>query len=253
MKAKGAGAATITFGIVISAGFSFSAERAGDARVGKLVYQRYCVSCHGAEGDGAGEFAEWISPKPRDFRQGTFKCRSTPSGWLPTDADLEKILKNGLYGTHMPTWYAIGHRSRTDVIAYIKTFSDRWAKVSDDDPVEVPPEPPNDAASVERGRALYVSASCDRCHGERGQGDGPSAHDLKDDWGAPIVLRSLLTSHFKCGDTASDIYRVLLTGLGGTPMPSFADSLKEEEAWDLAHYIVSLGRAGSRRKSNHDR
>jgi mono/diheme cytochrome c family protein len=33
---------------------------------------------------------------------------------------------------------------------------------------------------------------------------------------------------------------VFITGLNGTPMPSFADSISPEEAWDLVHFIQSL-------------
>jgi mono/diheme cytochrome c family protein len=31
-----------------------------------------------------------------------------------------------------------------------------------------------------------------------------------------------------------------MTGLDGTPMPSFADNLKPEEAWDLVHFLRTL-------------
>ena len=31
-----------------------------------------------------------------------------------------------------------------------------------------------------------------------------------------------------------------MTGLDGTPMPSFADNIKPEEAWDLVFYLRSL-------------
>ncbi len=55
-------------------------EIPGNAAKGKVLYQRYCISCHGALGDGRGESAEWLSVKPRDFRQGVFKWRSTASG-----------------------------------------------------------------------------------------------------------------------------------------------------------------------------
>ena len=96
--------------------------RPGDPAEGKVVYTRYCVSCHGELGNGGGEFAEWITTKPRDYRQGTFKWRSTPSGSLPLDSDLEKTIRDGVYGTFMPSWYAIGEQSRRDVIAYIKTL-----------------------------------------------------------------------------------------------------------------------------------
>ena len=100
-----------------------AAESEGDPHRGQVVYQRYCVSCHGKFGDGNGEFAKWIEPKPRDFRQGIFKWRSTPSGSLPLHSDLERTIENGLYGTYMPPWYAIGPRSRRDVIAYRRAIA----------------------------------------------------------------------------------------------------------------------------------
>ena len=45
----------------------------------------------------------------------------------------------------------------------------------------------------------------------------------------------------KGGSTGEDLYRVFMTGLNGTPMPSFADTIKPDEAWDLVHYMQSLG------------
>ena len=215
-------------------------EPAGDAVRGKVVYERYCLSCHGDLGNGEGEFAEYISPKPRDYRQGTFKWRSTPSGSLPTVADLEKTIRDGVYGTYMPTWYAIGKRSRLDVIAYIQTFSPRWKTDKPQPSITIPPEPLYSDESVKRGRAVYERSNCAQCHGQGGLGDGPSAHELKDDWGNPIVPYDLTQGHIKCGDTGPDIYRVFITGLDGTPMPSFTDSIKPDEAWDLVHYIQSL-------------
>jgi hypothetical protein len=31
-----------------------------------------------------------------------------------------------------------------------------------------------------------------------------------------------------------------MTGVDGTPMPSFADVVKPEDAWDLVHYLRTL-------------
>jgi len=220
------------------------AEQAGDPAHGKLVYERYCLSCHGELGNGEGEFAQWISPKPRDYRQGTFKWRSTPSGSLPTVADLEKTIEDGVYGTYMPTWYTIGHRARLDVIAYIQQFSDRWQDEEPDPSIEIPPEPPNDQASIDKGKKLFVALKCAQCHGDSGQGDGPSSHELKDDWGQKIEPADLTKGHYKCGNTPKDVYRVFMTGLNGTPMPSFDSQISPEDAWDLAHFIWSLGPGG---------
>ena len=212
----------------------------GDPVKGEVVYTRFCVSCHGELGNGAGEFAEWITTKPRDYRQGTFKWRSTPSGSLPLDSDLDKTIRDGIYGTFMPPWFPIGEHSRRDVIAYIKTFSPRWKTEKPLPAIKIPAEPVYSEASVKRGRAVYEKSNCAQCHGQDALGDGPSAHDLKDDWGFPIVPYDLTGGHIKCGDTGPDIYRVFMTGLNGTPMPSYVDSISEAEAWDLVHYIQSL-------------
>ena len=60
----------------------------GNAKAAAMPYRRYCVGCHGDLGDGNGENAVWLDPKPRDFQLAIFKCRSTPTGTLPTDEDL---------------------------------------------------------------------------------------------------------------------------------------------------------------------
>jgi mono/diheme cytochrome c family protein len=224
--------------LVLVAGSAAAAS--GDAVSGKLVYQRYCVSCHGALGNGQGEAAEYMAIKPRDYRQGTFKWRSTPSGSLPLDDDLERTLHNGLFGTDMPTWKSIDEQSRHDVIAYIKTFSPRFTSEKPQDPIVIPPDPGYSDSSVKRGAAVYVKYNCSQCHGPHGQGDGPSSHELKDDWGQVMVPYDLTQGHVKCGDKSTDIYRVFMAGLSGTPMPTFADSLSSTDAWDLVHFIQSL-------------
>jgi len=36
------------------------------------------------------------------------------------------------------------------------------------------------------------------------------------------------------------LYRIFMTGLDGTPMPSWTDYLNADQAWDLVHYLRSL-------------
>ena len=99
----------------------------GRAAAGKPLYTRYCAGCHGDEGDSRGENTQWIDPKPRDFTLATFKCRSTPSGTLPTDQDLYNSVTRGFVTTNMPPWVALTPHNRIDLVAYIKTFSLRWS------------------------------------------------------------------------------------------------------------------------------
>jgi mono/diheme cytochrome c family protein len=227
---------------------AFGADNVGNRDHGKIVYERYCMTCHGERGNGAGEFAPYINPKPRDFRKGTFKWRSTPSGSLPLVSDLERTIREGVYWTAMPSFFVLNPRARADVIAYIQSFSDRWTSEQPAPPLVIPPEPANTPASVQRGRDVYEAQSCAKCHGDQGMGDGESSKTLVDDWGNPIVPFDLTKGHMKGGSSSEDLYRVFMTGLNGTPMPSFSDTIKPDEAWDLVHYIQSLNAQNRRQK-----
>jgi mono/diheme cytochrome c family protein len=213
----------------------------GLADRGKPLYERFCISCHGPEGDGHGYAAQWLDPMPRDFTSGIFKCRSTPSGTLPTDADLMRTVRVGVYHTYMPPWEVLGDWNLRAVVEYIKTFSPKWKEEAPGQPIAIPPAPPDDEASRKRGAAVWANNQCAKCHGTKGKGDGLSVPTLMDDWGHHIVPFDFTSSDArKCGNTDTDLYRTFMTGVNGTPMPSFADSLKPEEAWDLVHFLHTL-------------
>jgi cytochrome c oxidase cbb3-type subunit I/II len=213
----------------------------GRANVGKQLFRRYCVGCHGPDGDGNGENAPWIDPKPRDFTAAVFKCRSTPTGTLPTDQDLFNAMTRGFVTTFMPQWRPLTEQNRVDLVAYIKTFSPRWKTQQAGTPIPIPPEPPVTIESVLHGRELFQKMECWRCHGPQGYGDGPSAATLTDSKDNPIRPYNFSTgSRFKCGETNQDLYRIFMTGLDGTPMPSFADVIQPADAWDLVHFLRTL-------------
>src|SRR3974390_2059387 len=44
---------------------------------GRNLYMTHCQHCHGVTGDGKGPTARFLNPRPRDYRQGTFKFKST--------------------------------------------------------------------------------------------------------------------------------------------------------------------------------
>jgi len=216
----------------------------GHARDGKTPYRRYCAGCHGEFGDGNGENAAWIDPKPRDFTIATFKCRSTPTGTLPTDQDLYNTLGRGLTNSNMPIWNTFSPQQRADLVAYIKIFSPRWDKEKPGDPIKVPAEPPVTMQSIAHGKALFTKLECWKCHGPSGKGDGPSAATLTDSKDNPIRPYNFSAgkddSRFKCGSTNEDIYKIFMTGVDGTPMPSFADVIQPNDAWDLVHFLRTL-------------
>lgn len=216
----------------------------GHADSGKKLYRRYCKGCHGPLGDGNGENAAWIDPKPRDFVAATFKCRSTPTGTLPTDQDLYDSVSRGVTNSNMPHWDSLPPQNRIDLVAYLKAFSPRWQSEKPGDTIKVPAESAVTAQSVTHGGELFQKMECWKCHGQQGRGDGPSAATLTDSKDQPIRPYNFADAgndaRFKCGSSNEDLYRIFMTGLDGTPMPSFADVIQPNDAWDLVHYLRTL-------------
>jgi len=206
-----------------------------------LDYRRYCTGCHGDLGDGNVENAIWLDPRPRDFQLGVYKCRSTPTGTLPTDEDLFNTIGRGLDRSNMPQWSTFTSQQRADLVAYVKHFSPRFASEKPGTPIEIPPEPEVTADRIKAGREVYARVQCWKCHGVTGKANGPSAATLQDDLGRPIAAFNFTEgARPKCGSSNRDIYRIFMTGLDGTPMPSFADNIKPDEAWDLVFYLRTL-------------
>ncbi len=211
---------------------------------GKAVFEQRCIGCHGVKGDGNGLAATFLFPRPRDFTFGVFKFHTTPSGSLPTDGDLFRTVTRGVRWTAMPTWHEVSEKDRLAVITYIKTFSDRWKAEKPELPVPIPDPPAATPELLARGKELYKVAKCWQCHGNEGRGDGPSADQLKDDFKFPIRPADFTKGQFKGGSNVADIYRTMTAGLDGTPMPSFVDSMKDDERWAISYYVLSFSAWG---------
>jgi cytochrome c oxidase cbb3-type subunit 2 len=215
---------------------------------GRGTFEIKCVGCHGRYGNGRTSADtksstnfnvayHFLNPQPRDLTAGAFKSRTTPSGALPTDEDLFRIISRGIRkGQIMPAWgnAADGHilpeQDRWDLVDYIKTLSPRFQSEPESEPIAIPTPPyatvkQAPPALIKEGRMVYRMLQCWSCHGNSGHGDGPSANELVDDWETPIHPFDFTSGAFKFGDTPGDIYRTFNTGLNGTPMPSFYDTI----------------------------
>ncbi len=218
---------------------------------GKKVYDRYCVICHGGNGDGKGLMGVIhrnqasgvvVSTFPRDFTAGMYKFRSTPTGSLPTDEDLLNTVTNGISRSGMPSHKDVSREDRVAVVEYIKTFSPRWKDQEPEEPIAItePPAYLGGAESIARGKQLFDDAGCVQCHGLGGRGDGESSADLKDNWGDHILPFDFTSGPLKGSSGPTGIYRTFMTGLDGTPMPSYGDVLEEQQRWDLVSYCMEL-------------
>ncbi len=214
---------------------------------GKEVYQNRCIGCHGEKGDGLGPAAKFLDPKPRDFRSGTFKFKTTPYEALPTDTDLMRVLSQGVLGTSMPAFKLMPDISKFAVIQYIKSFSPAWTDRSNKmAQVQGAPFPMEDFQAhqkflprARKGRALFLD-NCVICHGRLAKGDGEGGEGLVDEWDNPIRPGDLTRPFIKAGRSVKDVYRVLLSGVAGTPMPSFKEALSDQDLWDVTAYILYL-------------
>ncbi|KWT76423.1 c-type cytochrome [Candidatus Magnetominusculus xianensis] len=217
---------------------------------GKKVYESRCVICHGAKGDGKGlvdvvhrnekKGMVW-SVFPRDFTSGTFKFRSTPTGCLPTDADLARVIAGGIPRAYMPSSSDLSDESVKAVIKYIKTFSKRWTEEEACKPIPIKKASfVGTAESVKKGEVLYDKMKCWECHGKEGRGDGSKSDSLKDDWGDKVLPFDFTSGATKMGFAPENVYAAYTTGLDGTGMPSFQDSLSEEDRWNLVSYTLKL-------------
>ncbi|MEO0149084.1 MAG: cytochrome c/FTR1 family iron permease [candidate division WOR-3 bacterium] len=82
-----------------------------------------------------------------------------------------------------------------------------------------------------RGKQLYIK-HCSSCHGEDGRSNTPLAQNMDP---KPRIL-------YKNEDLSLiGVFQVITYGVEGTPMPSFSN-LSEKERWDIAFYVMSLGR-----------
>ncbi|MCC6559351.1 MAG: c-type cytochrome [Polyangiaceae bacterium] len=203
------------------------------------LYRAECAGCHGERGRGDGPAATFLSIKPRNFLQEKFKVRTTAGGTAPVREDIFATITRGMPGSAMPPFKFLTEEERWLLTDHVWSLANLDAKK----PGKVMPatkETPSDAESIKRGRAIYERFECGKCHGDQGKADGPSSKTLKDDLERPILARDLTRDPFRGGDTAEAVNLRFRTGMDGTPMPSYADSVKPEEAWDLTHYVVSL-------------
>jgi mono/diheme cytochrome c family protein len=107
-----------------------------------------------------------------------------------------------------------------------------------------PPPPPQTSAAIQTqtfirsaphipvsGRTVYM-ASCARCHGDSGDGDGTEKLDRP--------ARSFLAGGFSFGNTPEAVRRVVQHGVVGTPMPAFAGILNAQQTTAVVKYVLSM-------------
>lgn len=248
---------------------------------GEIVFNKNCAQCHGITGDGAGKAAEYLYPRPRDYRRGVFKFTSTPYGAKPLRADLIRTVRNGAKGTAMPSFallpeedlqavvdyvLVLTHRGELEdmllreaqsedeidpenVPTYVKQIQDRWEEAKHKIVTPVSAVVPYSEESAKLGEKAFLtdSAGCFKCHGPDGRGrEIPNA--IVEPGSPPVRSADLTSGMFHGGNRPIDIYRRIYSGINGTPMPAFSEQFKDnpEMFWHLVHYVEHI--SGGRRR-----
>ena len=85
--------------------------------------------------------------------------------------------------------------------------------------------------SVDRGKKVYMT-QCALCHGEKGDGQGDLATDMK------LKLPDFTKSDALTKRTDGELYAIVETGKD--PMPSQKARLTDKHLWNLVNYLRSL-------------
>jgi mono/diheme cytochrome c family protein len=130
-------------------------------------------------------------------------------------------------------------------------------------------------ASSRRGADIFRGnqAACSQCHGEAADGNGKlrDFDEWTKDWTirsgidpgnpskwrplkklgllkpVPAVPRNIAWGNFRNGDDPESIYRTIVSGIEGTPMPAAGlapevkNGLTQEQIWDLVHFCQAVG------------
>ncbi len=210
---------------------------------GRELYARQCAACHGATGHGDGAASYLLYPRPRDLVAGHYRIVSTWEG-RPTDDDLLRTITRGMPGSAMPSWGHLPETDRRSLVAFVKSLAAEPIAVATDaiPPVDgapghglitPPPEPVFDEAARARALDLFAQA-CASCHGPTGRGDG--SQEQADVEGLPIRPRDLTAGVFKGDPSPASVYRRIVAGIPGSPMPA-SDWAHGDDAWHLTHLI----------------
>ena len=87
-------------------------------------------------------------------------------------------------------------------------------------------------ASVDRGKKVFKT-QCALCHGEKGDGKGDLATEMK------LNLPDLTKPDLLSGRTDGELFAIVATGKD--PMPSQKGRMPEQQLWNLVNYLRALG------------
>jgi cytochrome c oxidase cbb3-type subunit III len=150
---------------------------AGDPAQGKTLFEQNCSTCHGV--DAGGEDGPDLHGTPESLG----------------DKAVENIIKRGIRGSSMPSFFDLSDEDAADIVAYLRELS----STASSGPVNGDPK---------EGEALYHSSGCAACHMITGQGGsiGPELTRIGDMRGPKSLKDRLLDPGANLPQNGSGFY-----------------------------------------------
>ncbi|MEO8607299.1 MAG: c-type cytochrome [Chloroflexota bacterium] len=179
-----------------------------DLAQGAQVFATNCTRCHGTTGAGDGELVK----SGQVAQMASFTDPTTARGQTPHD--FFNTITQGRLDKLMPPWVdKLSEADRWTVALYTYGLS-----YTDDE--------------IAQGKQIWTE-TCAACHGETGAGDGPNAAQIN----RPIGNLTVQTEITNISDAA--LFTTISEGVGNS-MPSFKDSLSEDQRYAAIAYIRTL-------------
>lgn len=200
---------------------SLHTKPVGDPIDGRKIYLTYCSTCHGRNGGGNGEAAEFLERQPSDHTDDKRMSKMT-------DEDLYNIISQGGEAAHkaksMPPWTTtLSTQQIWDLVAFIRILHRQ-----------------QQFTGVASNAADNFSRYCSVCHGQIGKGDGTIAAAFNPR-PANLADPAYLASHSRL-----DIYFAIMGGgkaVGKSQyMPPWGEVLTQQEIWDLVSYVQRISK-----------
>lgn len=195
--------------------------------MGRNVFFRACVTCHGMDGRGQTDTAQALVIKPSDFTVGKFR-------YGQTDGELFTLIQSGTPNGMIGFKDVLEDDQIWQLVHYIRNFGPEKSAevVIEAEPVlENPVE--YSTASIVRGKQFYARF-CVKCHGANGKGDTEMREFLK------TKPSDLTDASWTFGSLDGDVFKVIKQGTDND-MESFADRLVDERIWHVVNYLKTLG------------
>jgi len=84
---------------------------------GRRLFLEHCSLCHGVNADGRGVRREGLAQPPEDFTSASWQQSATPRL-------VYFAIREGVRGTAMPSWKALGTDESWDLVAYLLSLGE---------------------------------------------------------------------------------------------------------------------------------